>query len=372
MPDITMDARVRGSIIDAHLRKLCSPIYTRDPIFAMMKERGRTVFNAKKKIETIGQTFRWRVRYKRRELQSGDATSPSYKFKRVNTKRWAYLGWRHMWLTEASNLLEKLLSQNTTTAIGNIPEEAVKEAAEDFIRGFPSTFYNDGNASGDTDPHGIESFMGCTAPLSTGWVGSPNDTYAQLVTNLAYYGGAWNGGWPLATSSSPAVCSPTYHFWAPLQVDTSDTLWATGAGGGTSSWANDCQQQMDFANTYMQNIQDTDIDLILLNSTMRSQVKLALQDVQTFEVTQNSDLTRLGFKTLQYDGIELMGGHGLPADTGYGLSFDHMELLSLQNDLFQKYTDFDIDHTADKTLFCFFGNWKFESPAYFVKFYPYT
>ena len=367
MPDISSDARITSAVIDAHLKKGVDPIFTRNPIAAMMKEKGKLSF--RKDLEHIGKTFKWRVRYKRRSTHSGDAVAPSYNFQKVNTHREASLGWRHMWITEMTTRLEELLSQNPDTAWGKILNEVVKEATEDFMADFPRTFFNDGNATGDTEPHGIESFMANSGALANGFVGSPNDLYAGLYTNLAYYGGAWNppasSAWPLATDSG---CSPTYHFWSPLIIDTTNALWSTG----TDTWAGSWQEQLMFAQTYMGNIQDTDIDLFLIHSEMMRQAKASVQGLQTFEVTQNSPLTKLGFKTLNYDGVELMAGHGVPAGVGYGLTFDNIELLSLQDQLLATEKDYDIETSSKRHLFTFYGNWKFKSPAKFVKFVAIT
>jgi len=368
MPDITMDARIRGAVIDAHLKEVVAPIYTRNPIVAMVKDRGRLAF--KKDLKRIGLTWKWRVRYKLRTMRSGDATAPTYRFVKMNTKRWASLGWRHCWITEATTRLEELISQNPATAVGDVLQEAIDEAGEDFLKQFPNTFWNDGNSAGNTEPHGIESFMNATAALSDGYVGSPNDYYANLYTNLAYYGGAWSApsgeAWPICDDVDS--CSPTYHFWAPLILDVTNTKW----NDATKTWAANWQEQLMFAQDYMGNVQDEDIDLFLIHSQMMTAAKLAVQGLQTFEVTQNSPLTKLGHRTLNYNGTELMTGHGVPAGCGYGLTWDNIKLLSLQDQLLATDKDLDIETTTRRHLFTYYGNWEFKSPAKFVKFVSLT
>ena len=360
MPGISNNSRVSVNILDAHLRKLTEPIYVDNPLMAMLKSKNRIVMKGK----GVGKTLKWRVRYKRRTINAGPGVNTTYTFTPHQTKKLAELDWRNYWLTESYTKFEELISTNPETALGDITEEVMTEAMEDFRADFPLKFFNDGNVSGNRGVHGVESFMSYSGTVTNGLVGDPNDVYAGLYTTLGYYGGTWtppsSQGWPIPTDSG---CASQYHFWSPMVVDYTNALW----NAGTKTWINTWSEALRFAVTYQKIIQDAKVDLFYLHPELERDMKDSLTAKETFEITANSELVRLGFPTLNFEGTEVLSGYGLPGSTGYGLSWDNIELRSLQDQLVATDSDEDLVSLTKRMLFDFYGNYRFESPAKFVK-----
>ena len=364
MADITNNPRVETSVLDTHLRKVVEPIYDNNPIMGMLKKKGLILYR-----KDVGEHLKWPIRYKRRPITAGTGVGVTNTFAPYNTKKWAKLGWRNYVMTEVSEKFERLITQNPDTALFKIVKDIIKESAEDFIYQFPLEFYNDGGAAGNDGVHGLESMFGTSGALSTGYVGDPSDLYANIYTALGYYGGSWTApndkGWPIPSNDT---CSKQYCFWSPMVIDVTDTAWSNA----TKTWAANWGQQLRFAQTYMKTIQDVQLDVYLLHPEMEREAKDSLENDQTFEITQNSDLTKLGWITLQHEGTELLSGFGVPAGTGYGLSWKNIELRSLQKQLVATETQKEIIHLTERILLDFYGNFKFNTPANFVKFVSVT
>ena len=81
---------------------------------------------------------------------------------------------------------------------------------DDAKQRLPIELYIDGNEAGNEKRfHGIESFMGVSGANASQPIGTPSDTYANLVTTLQNYGGNFSGSWPSGNGD------PQYDFWAP-------------------------------------------------------------------------------------------------------------------------------------------------------------
>lgn len=365
MAHIEATPRIETAVINAYIRKKIEPIYREDKFLAMLKGRGRISHN------NHGKLTDWKVKFRRRELGGGGDGNPvSISFPRVNRRKTAQLPWRNYNLGESLTKYEKLVSQNSETALFKLAEEVVDDLASDFREGFRFKLYLDGNlAANAKDIHGLESFYGDTGSVITDSAAvDPSDTYAGLSTVLGAAGGDWSpntgDGWPTGTAN-PAE-GTEYNYFSPLIVDyhsrkfTNSTTW---------NFKNTWQQAIRYLTTNLGNLQRQEPDLILLNPALLNQARDSLESVQRFEVTQTGStyLTKIGHKTLQFEGTEMASEYGVPDAVGYALAFDKMELKSMQGQLFGRMSDMDITTAEDLFAVDFYGNLCVESPAFFGK-----
>ncbi len=358
MAHIDASPRIAVSTLNKHIRKRVEPVFRTEVLLGGMKAAGRVTYN------NTGKAMDWRVRFRRRQIVAGDGNPVSISFPSVNTKKTASLPWRQYQLGENVTKYEKLVGQTSDVALFKIVEEATRELTDDFNADFPLKLFGDGYATGSKDIHGLESiFSGITA--AGGGTGSSlptsGDTYGGIDMSLGFYGGSWTGDWPVGTGDEE------YHFFTPLVVDVGDSFFS-----GTATWAQNWQAAIRYLTTYGETLQKTHYDLLLLNPELLRTAKDSLEEKERFIVTQKSGLTDIGFKTLQFEGLELTQSYGVPADVGYGLRWDKMELKSMQGQLFASAKDDDITTSTELIAMDFYGNLMVDSPAYLAKLHDKT
>ncbi len=355
-------SRIVNTTIHQYVRDVEVNVLRNRKLLAMLKERGRIVFNQS------GDLLDWKVRYKRAPMQ-GYADSDTLTFSRRDRWKTAQLPWRGYAATDSMTKKERLENKNTE-AIVKVYSEITANLMEDMDDQFGDEFYIDGNASGNTKRiHGIESFLSASGAAAAGYIGSPNSTYAGLVCTLGNYGGAWsvNGSsqteWPTGTGDAH------FDFWSPLIVDYTDTAWSAA----TKTWPNTCVEALRYGiikgkkNKSKRGM----LDMILLNDELYRQF-LQNEDAKERICVSRGEkggLVSLGFTdVMNLDGCDITSEYGIPTNIGYGISVENMELRSLQGQLFvPEGPDFDIASQSWRMSIDFFGNLSC-NPRNFVKF----
>lgn len=354
--------RVANTTIHEYLRKQEENITRNRKLLAMLRKKGRITMNHG------GDLMDWKVRFKRAPMRTfgeGDTLT----FARVNRHKTAQLDWRGYAATDSINKMEKLKNKGTE-AIIKIYSEIAPSLMKDIEENFCDELYIDGNASGNEGRiHGFKSYFGYSGAASAGYIASPSDTYAGLVTTLGNYGGSWstvssNVNWPAGTGD------PEYDFWSPLIVDYTDSAWASG----TDNWANNCVECIRYAiiNSTKNRSMKGMLQLILLEPDMYRNYLEKQETKERLVITRgesDDSLYSLGFKDVtNQDGVEVTSEYGVPTGEGYGICFDELELCSLQDSLFVAETpDFDIASQSERFSIDFFGNMK-ANPRYQVFF----
>lgn len=359
MATIENSPRITTSALNAYTNKKVQAIYGKSILMAAIKSRGRQTNNWAGK-----SACNWFPEFRTLDIEPGDGNPVSISFPQTNYRREVTLPWRNYNRGESITKYEQLTTegQNRRAVLFKIVADLADKMSRDFIRSFRLKLYKDGNAAGSTkDIHGLESIFSSTALIGSGApTGNPTGTYAGQSMALGVTGD-WTADsgsqWPTGTGD------PEYSWWSPLEVDYGAAYFA----GATNSWANQWQSALSFAISYLSAVRDSKPDLFLLNTQLLYQAKKSLQSTEKFEVTQNSDLTRLGHKTLNYEGIEIADEYGVPDAVGYLLTFDQMELRSQQAQLFGKEDDMDITTMTKRLAMDFYGQLVFWSPAYFAK-----
>ena len=361
-------SRVVNTTIRKYMKGEEVEILRNRKLTALLQSRGRVKYNQS------GEQVDWKVRYKRAPL-TGFADADTLTFPRRNRWKTAALPWRGYATTDSMTKKEKLMNKNTE-AIVKIYDGVARILLEDIEDQFGDELYIDGNGTGNSKRiHGVESFFAATQTIniSTGAartanaadkVGYPNDTYAGLSTTLANYGGSWSGSWPTGTGDAH------YDFWSPVLVNYTSTAF----GGAADTWAAQGDEAMRWMIIKCQKNKSKrgQLDLILLDSELFNDLLNLVDAKERFISRPNrteGSLAKLGFTDmLNYDGVEVTWEYGVPSSVGYGFNVDHMELQSLQSQLFvPEGPDFDIASQSYRFSIDYFGNLKCSSPRNFGK-----
>uniref|UniRef100_A0A6M3K8P1 Capsid protein n=1 Tax=viral metagenome TaxID=1070528 RepID=A0A6M3K8P1_9ZZZZ len=348
---------VRPSVdtLSSYLAKTTEPIFTKEVLLGGLKAHGRIMYDQE------GVDLNWAARYRRREVQASAGYNQGIDSPQTTTRRRASVPWRRFRMSESYGKFEKLANRGKARlfdVIGNLSAECV----EDFLVSYAKRFFDDGNTTGSESLHGFESMFSYSALINAAAkCGAPNDVYGNLYTTLGYYGGDWTADtsdyWPTGSGSVE------YGFWSPLIIDTTNTNWVAT----TKTFPNTWQEALSFAIIFMETNQDTRFDMCLMNPTILGQAKQSLIGTQRFELTQSSELTKMGFRTLSYEGIEVMSQGGVPAGTTYLFRWDNLSLHSMFKQLIDVEEDKDPNDSTTLYYFDNFSNMRFDSPAFFAK-----
>jgi hypothetical protein len=356
MAYIETTPRISTQVINRYLRIKVEPIYRKSKLLGMLRAKKRILFNQD------GDGIVWFPRFVKRDITASDGATVDIAFPKTATRKKATLPWRSYNLGESVGKYERLVGQNSDVAIFKVYQDALDQLTSDFTDAFALKLYTDGGATGSKELMGFETWLASTGSLITsGVVADPSDTYAGLSTLLGNYGGSWSAdtsnSWPTGTGDSE------YCAWSPILVDYN----ATGLGASTTNWTNQWQRAMRFANAYMETVQNRTIDAFCINTKLLNDAKASLEADQQIEVTQQSEMTKLGFRTLQFEGIELFSEYGVPDAVGYGIIWDSLTLRSMQGQLVAIEKDKDIRSADDLLAADFWGNLQIETPAWMAK-----
>ncbi len=343
--------------INKYIRKETVAIMRKRILLAMLQSKGRVTNNVS------GKLIDWKVKYKRSPM-SPFSDGDSIVFTKQNKHKTAQLDMRAYTVEQSMNKGDKLMNSGNEAIIKKY-SAMVKDGLEDIRDQFAEQLIQvDGNSAGNTDRiHGLESVFSATNNASS-LVGTNNDTYAGLSTARGTYGGSWTGLWPDGYGDSQ------YDFWTPLVTNYNSVLAATSGGWSptTKNWQNTCVEALRFSIINTQRNAD-DLDLFLLEKNLYRQFLDKADDSERLVVERNQDvgMTKLGFRGVNVDGVDIYWEVGVPSGVGYGLCLDEMELMSWQDQLFKSSTDFNLETVSDRVLIDFYGNLKLTSPRAFCK-----
>lgn len=347
-------ARLDVTTINKHLPGMTEVIYKKHPLFAWLKEKKRFVYNCS------GKKFDWRIKYRMNSLQGYDDMMP-VSFPRFNRYASAELPYRAYSQSEAISKFEELANKGSDTQLIDLVVDTTKSLAEDAAQQFPAKLWLDGTAN-PRDIHGVESWMSVSGASAGNKVSLPNDSYAGHLTTMgSAFGGSWTGTFPAGTGT------PEYTAWSPLVVNVKDTGWAAT----TKTWPNTCREALRFGILFMEE-QMFPLDMILMTRDMYSDLLAGIEGKESVEITRgaaSSTSIKLGFDAINYMGVDIMQGYGVPTDCAYGFVADQLELRSMQPQLFQVDKDSSIDNKTKKLSLDFFGNLKISTPKASCKWY---
>lgn len=338
--NIPRSPRLTKANVDTFVRKdLDKILWHKTVLLAALRSRGKIKYNKGGQ----GDRIKWRPVYRYPTSTASGANPTSITFIRKNFRKEATLPWRHRNMGLSSTKFESVVNRGSAKFY-DLKEEQIRLANKGFVDDVKRDLYTDGVANTD-NMMGLQSWTGNTGSVTTGTpVLSPNDTYAELSTALGNYDGSWSPpsgkAWPIGQEGAGGG----YCFWSPMGIDTNNSTYFT-----TDTFFENWQKIFNFADTHMENLHDERVDMWLLYPTYMEDLRNSLISIQTLEVTQNSPLTKMGYRTLTFLGTEITSESHVPANMGFGLNFEHLELWSALGQLVESVNDRDITTLEDLT-----------------------
>lgn len=363
MASTTDFARSIATTIVNHLREEEIASLRKYMVFAAIEQRGNVRMNMG------GRGFDWEVSYRLHKPSGNNGETPR-SFARQNLWKRAELDYRGYQATD-SLYRKEMLENRGSSALINVAGKMSSRLLTSIEQYLSQEVWIDGNASGnELRYHGLESFLGNNGTINVtdgsqrtanaaDPFGFPTDTYANLNTQLGFYGGSQlEGVWPNGKADSE------YDFYSPLIVNTTSTYF------GGSTWAANCvkalREGLHFAKR--NDTKEDAIDLIVMDRKLYVDFLNAYEDKQRFVVSKENGLKSLGFTTVEFDGVELGTEYAVPAGCAYGLAIGNCELLNMESQMFNSEGPF-YDETSQSYRFVVstLGNLKFKSPRSFIK-----
>ena len=355
-------SRVLNTTIRKFIAKEQVNVYKNRKLTDLLQKKGKISYN------WSGEQVEWPVRFKQIDIEGYDDMGV-ITFARKDLWKRAFLPWRGYVATQVVSRKEKLMNKGRE-ALVKVWDEAAKIMMSDAKDKFGEECYIDGNAAGNENRfHGVQSFLGGTVARSTGFVVNPDDTYANLDTRLAAYGGVIDSGeWPHSS-----VNDSEFDFWSPLIVDYSDTLWAAA----TDTWANTAIEALRYGIINSKRVKsgrDAGLDVVILSRQMFREFEELLDDKERVVIergSKTSPLTALGWgDVVSFEGTDITYEYGVPVDSsangiGFGFNTSEMELRSLDDMFWVPLGPYESEETMSFrfTLNCF-GNFAFNPRAF--------
>jgi hypothetical protein len=352
--------RLINSTISRYIKGQTVNILRNKKLPALLKSKGRFTFN------WDGLDMVWRVKVRRAPMQ-GFADNDTLNFQKRERTRTATLPYRGYSLTDQITKFERLKNRGNSQII-NLFSEMVENLMKDADEAFGQEFYSDGNLSANAKKmHGLESFLGAGSAQGD-FCRAPSDTFANLSTVLGALGGVWTGTWPSGYGDTQ------YDAWSPTLVDYSGAGWEADV----KEWANTCTEALRYAiiKTNKNKSMQGRIDMFMVTDDMYREFLNKLDEKQRIQVqsnSSNSTLIKLGFTDVtNWDGCDITYEYGVPADTGYGINCDEMEVRSMQSRLWESDgPTWDQAARAWRLVIDFMGNTVW-NPRHFAKLKNFT
>lgn len=352
-------ARTAVGVITEHLPGICEAGMRNHKVLSLLRKNGRIRNNAS------AVDFDWLMTFRRDDPQRSDDLEPA-SFVRVNREKKATLDYKTINKGELISKFEKLAFKGDKTSRYKLYARVVKKMIENCTDYFSRTeVYNNGQDSSNADGlDGIESiFQTSSTQITNSWHAQLSGSYAGLTMDLQNYGGDLNNasgkGYPMGTPDLLA------HFATPMIVNYKSTNLTTT----TKTWINTWREAMRKGRMYLEAMHGVTPDIWITDPISYEESLQSLEEKERISVgDQDQDMVKLGFRHIRIDGIPYVSEFGCTALACYGLSWKNMELLNMQNQLWDLAKDIDIDYGGAQKIFVdFYGNFMFKSPAFFCK-----
>lgn len=330
---------------DKFIRKLSDETTRKHAILALLEKKGRIEFGAD------GKQLTWPVRYKEHDLETY-VDGAQVQFKRINPYLWATLQWRAYDMNTLVTKFERLTSKGQEALIKLYAQKA-KELKTDFRRKLSGKFF--GSGANGLDFNGVEAIYSATYAAGS-LEGTLNGTYATISQVLGTYGGA-------------SIADKEYAFWSPTTINWNSTVW-TGSAPASFATTALAATRYGILHTMRRNDMGERVDMVDLNLEMFRLFEEAYSAKEQIHVLRGKDtgpLGQMGFKTIEYDGVEVTWEENVAANVGYGLNLDYVKLCVLSDTLVDGSVEYDIDSKSWKMDADIFGNFQFSSPQHQFK-----
>lgn len=346
-----------GATITKHIRDRVSAFARKRFFMGYLTANGRIVYNMS------GDGYDWPIRIKRAEFNPFTETT-QVSFPQANYNIKAALPVRGGWISESIHRFNKNLNKGAE-AIVKLWANKIAELSEDFADHMGMKLINnDGNATGNSYVHGLESCLSATS--NAGYrVGTNNDSYGGFSTARGTFGSAGSG--TAATWPAGGSYNPEYDCWTPVVIDTTSTAWDASA----ASFANYGDRQLGFGAVYSRRNQYK-LDCWLLSKDGYLDIVNLNRGKQRIEVSRNTKMTAMGFQGMSMDGVDIYEEDAVTSGYGYGLVPDVFELGFWHDKMVETDEDFDLSSVSDKALVTSMHQLRIKTPRALTKIAPLT
>lgn len=341
-------------------------------IFKLLQDRGRIVLNVN------GFDTTWDVQFKLPPISTyGDAQL--LNFTRHDLWRQLNLAWSGYVGTDAMTYKEYRMNSGLAAIIRRY-DKMIPNLVKGMLQTANGEVYVDGTLAANTQRWmGLKSFMGDDgATTAADKVANPSGTYAGHSYGLASEGGTWTSALPGGTPPNHVLAndwpngsgSPEYDFMSPLLVNWSSTSWNTNS----TLWADNAERVLQQTTNWLRNKGGPDgtPDIFNLAVDLFNDYQ-NLQAAKFRVIVPHSEGQDLGYgDTLNQNGVMIDSDFDCPAGEGYALNVDFMELMCIQDKLFEvDGPDWDPRQQEYLTAVKHFGNLRFH-PKHFARLKSYA
>jgi len=334
--------------------------------FAMLRRRARIFYNAS------GLNLVRRVKFDLPETNV--YTGGVLDFQPSDKYRTLTLDWIGYKVTDTMDELETLKNRSTE-AIINRYDTVARDMRQSLEDNFGTEIYNNGTTY-PTRLWGLETPMTAGDCEAGDKIAAPNGSYCGKSTVPGAEGGTWSKDlstypndslqvdWPDGTGST------VFDYISPKLLNWSSTAWV---GSGSTTWLETCERVIR---------QGVIWGSITGGKAGRPQVcvlsgglyadYLNKQAAKQQIIVPHKELQDLGFEGAKQDGVSIVTEYGVPANTGYLINYNRMELHCMYKQLFAvRGPEWDIHQHAWLFAAGFFGQLYFE-PKSVAKLYNYA
>ncbi len=243
---------------------------------------------------------------------------------------------------ETDDLLTELqwkMNQNVGgTQLINLYDTKLRNLGITMMRRVQEFIYRDGDSAAYSNSfQGFESCLAEGTVVATDRIAAPSDSYAGHSTAVAGFGGTWTSDLPSADRYNASIANDwpygqgtsDYDAWSPVLWNWSSSAW----GSGTKLWSDNVEEVVREAEAVMRSrngFMDNGSPLVFLvapnlYSGAKNYYSTRMRIYQPFTGGDQ------GFPqdNIQIDGVVLKSDYAIPANTGYGICPQHMEMFTL-------------------------------------------
>jgi len=365
--------RVDVVTLNSYIKTITEPCIRDYPILNGLAESKRFVFNYRGGQD--GKAVSWPVHFRLPPVETNygmKAVNPT----RTNQYKMAELPCRSYRTVEAISK-DEMLFNTGGPAIVKLADRLVPSMTRALIQTIAKDLLNNDGGSSSSDyserVHGLPSIFGTTGSVITNspcW--SPNGTYAGIVSTPGNYASStWTPGtskaWPIG------VGDEAYAFWTPMVVDYEAAVFDGVAHDGVTAahtLAAQWHMAFRFGMTRLRALHNKRPDVIMCDNEMYRQILDSLEPHEQVVVKRDAGsslMTRLGYESTSFEGVDLITGYGMPLNTAFMFPWSAFSLMSWQGQIVEKQTDDDF--TVQSTAYSqdAWLNLKVETPAWCVK-----
>lgn len=370
-------ARTASTTLARHIREVEQAFLRNYQIGALLEANGRLVYGYS------GEGFDWPVQYRIHNVE-GNTGETQRNFVRRNLWKVANQEFRGYQTTD-SMFYREFLSNKGEEGIVKVYDRFVERLETSMKQTLGGEYYIDGEITANNQSwHGLETLFNTADTRGTvdphtydvdeaekraanaeDIVGYPQGSYAGLNMQLGYYGGENETGkvWP------DGLADPEFDFWTPLIVNYTTT--STLLPSATNTWAGQGTEAMRYAiiNCQRNVSMEGQITNILLNRELYRQLLDSLASKERINITSETGLRALGYKNvINFDGVEVSWEVAVPSGVGYGINYNQMQLISMDDVLLRSEgPEYDMDSQSFKAVVSTLSNIKYSSPRNFFK-----